>query len=73
MIFFLVQLEIVYNSILLFFISGGAAGPNGLSVIYFLVILALVAVEAVVGLVLTIVYSKTGRDINLDNMVTLHG
>jgi len=73
MIFFLIQLETLYNGILLVFITGGYVPHTELSVVYFLVILALIAAEAVVGLVLTILYFKAGRNINLGNMSTLHG
>lgn len=73
LIFFLAYLEVVYSGILLNFLFIGYCSSDLTSNVYFLVVMSLAAAESVVGLVLTVLYHKTGTKINLDNLSTLHG
>jgi len=41
--------------------------------VYFLIVLAVVSAEAVVGLVLAVLYFRTTATLDLDNLSTLNG
>lgn len=73
LIFFLIYLEIIYNGIMLNFLFIGYNSQSALSMVYFLIIIVLVASEAVIGLVLTILYQKSSLNISLDNLAVLNG
>ena len=73
LIFFLIYLEIIYNGIMLNFLFIGYNSQSALSMVYFLIIIVLVASEAVIGLVLTILYQKSSLNISLDNLAILNG
>jgi NADH-quinone oxidoreductase subunit K len=72
-IFFLVYLEVIYNGIMLSFVITGYRIYDYNSMSYFLVILAVVASEAVVGLVLAVLYHRVAKTINLQNLNSLKG
>jgi len=73
LLFFLIYLEIIYNGIILSLLCIGYNSYELSSIIYFFVSIALVAAESVVGLVLSILYQKSGNNLDLENLVILNG
>jgi len=40
---------------------------------YFLILLSVIAAEAVVGLILAVLYKKVGLHVDMDTLTVLHG
>jgi len=72
-IYFLVCLEIIYNGILLLVLFSWFNNFNLASFSYYLIILTVVASEAVVGLTLVILYNRLGLSLELASLSILNG